>query len=301
MKGNSPRSPDDGPSTAKCAINTVRAKLGSQPREILIEEGKSSFSSVDFLPSSNGPPLVRDTLAISREISTVANRIETNPASSFLPIRSNDTERVLSGDPSHRPRERRPQWRAMAINYNIMVSLLTFLCSWLTRPGLTPKSLRIALLSLENTTEQGRQCQKERERERERKRERERDGRSSSDVQRTTTTWCSAPGTYLRSRGRSESNNASRSARNCPSASALIECLFLSAHGDPGNAARLTQGGPRRVREGRNSGGRGRGGRRGGPRQPTGRQTDRQICAGHSGGIFRKARGERGSDGGGWG
>jgi len=173
MKGNSPRSPDDGPSTAKCAINTVRAKLGSQPREILIEEGKSSFSSVDFLPSSNGPPLVRDTLAISREISTVANRIETNPASSFLPIRSNDTERVLSGDPSHRPRERRPQWRAMAINYNIMVSLLTFLCSWLTRPGLTPKSLRIALLSLENTTEQGRQCQKERERESERERERE--------------------------------------------------------------------------------------------------------------------------------
>jgi len=177
MKGNSPRSPDDGPSTAKCAINTVRAKLGSQPREILIEEGKSSFSSVDFLPSSNGPPLVRDTLAISREISTVANRIETNPASSFLPIRSNDTERVLSGDPSHRPRERRPQWRAMAINYNIMVSLLTFLCSWLTRPGLTPKSLRIALLSLENTTEQGRQCQKERERERERAKERERERR----------------------------------------------------------------------------------------------------------------------------
>jgi len=29
----------------------------------------------------------------------------------------------LTGDPSHRPRERRPQWRAMAINYNIMVSL----------------------------------------------------------------------------------------------------------------------------------------------------------------------------------
>lgn len=40
-------------------------------------------------------------------------------------------------------------------------------------------------------------------------------------------TWHSA-GTYLRSRGRSGGQQCELRARNCPSASALIECLFLS-------------------------------------------------------------------------